>query len=155
MVFSGLPASSPQCPPPARRCFFVLLVSVLGVCVSVSYHFTPGIPFDRNLFAALGMIPGAILCALLLLRPCGGWLSWFWNILYCAILAPAACCSKGMDMGIFPAIIWGALLGASVWHPLYAFFDSLKASVEKDARKNGSSPAAGATGLAKKSGKPR
>lgn len=49
------------------RCFLVFLVSVLGVCVSVYYHFTPGIPFDRNLFAALGMIPGAFL----LLLPCG------------------------------------------------------------------------------------
>ena len=50
----------------------MFLVSVLGVCVSVYYHFTPGIPFDRNLFAALGMIPGAFLCALFLFMPYEG-----------------------------------------------------------------------------------
>ena len=38
------------------------------------YHFTPGIPFDRNLFAALGMIPGAFLCALFLFMPYEGWI---------------------------------------------------------------------------------
>lgn len=67
MALSSFPAFSGKCTPSAGRCFLVFLVSVLGVCVSVYYHFTPGIPFDRNLFAALGMIPGAFL----LLLPCG------------------------------------------------------------------------------------
>mgnify|MGYP000243599836 CR=1 FL=1 len=62
MALSSFPAFSGKCTPSAGRCFLVFLVSVLGVCVSVYYHFTPGIPFDRNLFAALGMLPGAILC---------------------------------------------------------------------------------------------
>ena len=61
MALSSFPAFSSKCTPSAGRCFLVFLVSVLGVCLSVYYHFTPGIPFDRNLFAALGMIPGAIL----------------------------------------------------------------------------------------------
>ena len=74
MAPSSFPAFSRKCTPSGGRCFLVFPVSVLGVCVSVYYHFTPGIPFDRNLFAALGMIPGAFLCALFLLMPYEGWI---------------------------------------------------------------------------------
>lgn len=66
MAPSGFPAFSNKCTPPVGKCFLVFLISVLGVCVSIYYRFTPGIPFDRNLFAALGMIPGALLCVFLL-----------------------------------------------------------------------------------------
>ena len=80
------------------RCFLVFLVSVLGVCVSVYYHFTPGIPFDRNLFAALGMIPGAILCALFLLMPYGGWIPALICAFAGALFAPATAAHDALGL---------------------------------------------------------
>ena len=140
MALSSFPAFSSKCTPSAGRGFLVFLVSVLGVCLSVYYHFTPGIPFDRNLFAALGMIPGAILCALLLLLPCGGWLSWLFDTLLCAIIAPIFCYFRGMNIGIFPAAVWGALLGASISYPLFTLFNTLKDRAEKDSGKDSQRP---------------
>ena len=140
MAPSSFPAFSGKCTPSAGRCFLVFLVSVLGVCVSVYYHFTPGIPFDRNLFAALGMIPGAILCALLLLLPCGGWPSWLFHTLLCAVIAPIFCYFRGMNIDIFPAAVWGALLGASISYPLFTFFNTLKDRAEKDSGKDSQRP---------------
>ena len=101
---------------------------------------TPGIPFDRNLFAALGMIPGAILCALLLLLPCGGWPSWLFHTLLCAVIAPIFCYFRGMNIDIFPAAVWGALLGASISYPLFTFFNTLKDRAEKDSGKDSQRP---------------
>ena len=140
MALSSFPAFSSKCTPSAGRCFLVFLVSVLGVCLSVYYHFTLGIPFDRNLFAALGMIPGAILCALLLLLPCGGWPSWLFDTLLCAIIAPIFCYFRGMNIGIFPAAVWGALLGASISYPLFTLFNTLKDRAEKDSGKDSQRP---------------
>lgn len=57
---------------------------------------TPGIPFDRNLFAALGMIPGAILCALFLLMPYGGWIPALICAFAGALFAPATAALKGL-----------------------------------------------------------
>ena len=108
--------------------------------MSVHYHFTPGIPFDRNLFAALGMLPGAILCALLLLLPCGGWPSWLFHTLLCAVIAPIFCYFRGMNIDIFPAAVWGALLGASISYPLFTFFNTLKDRAEKDSGKDSQRP---------------
>ena len=82
------------------RCFLVFLVSVLGVCVSVYYHFTPGIPFDRNLFAALGMIPGAFLCALFLLMPYGGWIPALICAFAGALFAPATAADSHDALGL-------------------------------------------------------
>lgn len=138
MALSSFPAFSGKCTPSAGRCFLVFLVSVLGV--SVYYHFTPGIPFDRNLFAALGMLPGAILCALLLLLPCGGWPSWLFHTLLCAVIAPIFCYFRGMNIDIFPAAVWGALLGASISYPLFTFFNTLKDRAEKDSGKDSQRP---------------
>ena len=87
--------------------------------MSIYYRFTPGIPFDRNLFAALGMIPGALLCAIIL---------------------PILCYSRGMNIGIFPAAVWGALLGASISYPLFTFFNTLKERAEKGSGKDGRRP---------------
>lgn len=140
MALSSFPAFSGKCTPSAGRCFLVFLVSVLGVCVSVYYQFTPGIPFDRNLFAALGMLPGAILCALLLLLPCGGWPSWLFHTLLCAVIAPIFCYFRGMNIDIFPAAVWGALLGASISYPLFTFFNTLKDRAEKDSGKDSQRP---------------
>ena len=97
------------------RCFLVYLVSVLGVCVSVYYHFTPGIPFDRNLFAALGMIPGAFLCALFLLMPYGGWIPALICAFACALFAPATAALKGLDFGLIPTMLWGFMAGMTAY----------------------------------------
>ena len=140
MALSSLPALSGKCTPSAGRCYHVFIVSVLWVCLSVYYHFTPGIPFDRNLFAALGMLPGAILCALLLLLPCGGWPSWLFHTLLCAVIAPIFCYFRGMNIDIFPAAVWGALLGASISYPLFTFFNTLKDRAEKDSGKDSQRP---------------
>ena len=128
MALSSFPAFSGKCTPSAGRCFLVFLVSVLGVCVSVYYHFTPGIPFDRNLFA------------LLLLLPCGGWPSWLFHTLLCAVIAPIFCYFRGMNIDIFPAAVWGALLGASISYPLFTFFNTLKDRAEKDSGKDSQRP---------------
>ena len=74
---------------------------------------TPGIPFDRNLFAALGMIPGAILCALFLLMPYGGWIP----ALICAfaLFAPATAALKGLDFGLIPTMLWGFMAGMAAY----------------------------------------
>ncbi len=140
MAPSGFPDFSNKRTPPVGKCFLVFLVSVLGVCVSIYYRFTPGIPFDRNLFAAMGMIPGALLCVFLLLLPCGGWLSWLFDTLLCAIILPILCYSRGMNIGIFPAAVWGALLGASISYPLFTFFNTLKERAEKGSGKDGRRP---------------
>ena len=97
------------------RCFLVFLVSVLGVCVSVYYHFTPGIPFDRNLFAALGMIPGAFLCALFLLMPYGGWIPALICAFAGALFAPATAALKGLDFGLIPTMLWGFMAGIAAY----------------------------------------
>ena len=97
------------------RCFLVFLVSVLGVCVSVYYHFTPGIPFDRNLFAALGMIPGAFLCALFLFMPYEGWIPALICAFAGALFAPATAALKGLDFGLIPTMLWGFMAGMAAY----------------------------------------
>ena len=41
-----------------------------------------------------------------------------------------------MDIGIFPAAVWGALLGASISYPLFTLFDTLKERAEKGTGKD-------------------
>ena len=116
MALSSFPAFSRKCTPSGGRCFLVFLVSVLGVCLSVYYHFTPGIPFDRNLFAALGMIPGAFLCALFLLMPYGGWIPALICAFAGALFAPATAALKGLDFDGMKAQLEAAILGKPQWH---------------------------------------
>ena len=87
--------------------------SAWGVRERVLYHFTPGIPFDRNLFAALGMIPGAFLCALFLLMPYGGWIPALICAFAGALFAPAAL--KGLDFGLIPTMLWGFMAGIAAY----------------------------------------
>ena len=72
---------------------------------------TPGIPFDRNLFAALGMIPGAILCALFLLMPYGGWIPALICAFAGALLAPATAALTGREFGLSPTTHRGGMAG--------------------------------------------
>ena len=76
---------------------------------------TPGIPFDRNLFAALGMIPGAILCALFLLMPYGGWIPALICAFAGALFAPATAALKGLDFGLIPTMLWGFMAGMAAY----------------------------------------
>ena len=76
---------------------------------------TPGIPFDRNLFAALGMIPGAILCALFLLMPYGGWIPALICAFAGALFAPATAALKGLDFGLIPTMLWGFMAGMTAY----------------------------------------
>lgn len=116
MALSSFPAFSRKCTPSGGRCFLVFLVSVLGVCVSVYYiTITPGIPFDRNLFAALGMIPGAFLCALFLLMPYGGRIPALLCAFAGALFAPATAALKGLDFGLIPTMLWGFMAGMTAY----------------------------------------
>lgn len=76
---------------------------------------TPGIPFDRNLFAALGMIPGAILCALFLLMPYEGWIPALICAFAGALFAPATAALKGLDFGLIPTMLWGFMAGMAAY----------------------------------------
>ena len=89
--------------------------SAWGVRERVLYHFTPGIPFDRNLFAALGMLPGAILCALFLLMPYGGWIPALICAFAGALFAPATAALKGLDFGLIPTMLWGFMAGMAAY----------------------------------------
>ena len=89
--------------------------SAWGVRERVLYHFTPGIPFDRNLFAALGMIPGAFLCALFLLMPYGGWIPALICAFAGALFAPATAALKGLDFGLIPTMLWGFMAGMAAY----------------------------------------
>ena len=89
--------------------------SAWGVRERVLYHFTPGIPFDRNLFAALGMIPGAFLCALFLLMPYGGWIPALICAFAGALFAPATAALKGLDFGLIPTMLWGFMAGMTAY----------------------------------------
>jgi hypothetical protein len=89
--------------------------SAWGVRERVLYHFTPGIPFDRNLFAALGMIPSAILCALFLLMPYGGWIPALICAFAGALFAPATAALKGLDFGLIPTMLWGFMAGMTAY----------------------------------------
>ena len=89
--------------------------SAWGVRERVLYHFTPGIPFDRNLFAALGMIPSAILCTLFLLMPYGGWIPALICAFAGALFAPATAALKGLDFGLIPTMLWGFMAGMTAY----------------------------------------
>ena len=89
--------------------------SAWGVRERVLYHFTPGIPFDRNLFAALGMLPGAFLCALFLLMPYGGWIPALICAFAGALFAPATAALKGLDFGLIPTMLWGFMAGMAAY----------------------------------------
>ena len=89
--------------------------SAWGVRERVLYHFTPGIPFDRNLFAALGMLPSAILCALFLLMPYGGWIPALIGAFAGALFAPATAALKGLDFGLIPTMLWGFMAGMAAY----------------------------------------
>ncbi len=89
--------------------------SAWGVRERVLYHFTPGIPFDRTLFAALGMIPGAFLCALFLLMPYGGWIPALICAFAGALFAPATAALKGLDFGLIPTMLWGFMAGIAAY----------------------------------------
>lgn len=89
--------------------------SAWGVRERVLYHFTPGIPFDRNLFAALGMLPSAILCALFLLMPYGGWIPALICAFAGALFAPATAALKGLDFGLIPTMLWGFMAGMTAY----------------------------------------
>lgn len=149
MGFSSFSAFAPKRAPSPRRCGLVFLASALGACASVYYSHTPGIPFDTNLFAALGMVPGAILCVLLLLLPYGGWRSCLLDTLICVILAPIICALKNIDIALFPAIVWGFLLGVGISYPVYAFFSALKIKTDGNVHADGQRPIAGKTGSPK------
>ena len=45
-----------------------------------------------------------------------------------------------MNIGIFPAAVWGALLGASISYPLFTLFNTLKDRAEKDSGKDSQRP---------------
>lgn len=150
MDFSSFSAFAPDRAPSPRRCGLVFLVSALGACASVYYSHTPGIPFDKNLFAALGMVPGAILCVLLLLLPCGGWRSCLLDTLICVILAPIICALRNIDMALFPAIVWGFLVGVGISYPVYAFFSALKIKTDENTRGDSQRPIADGMGSPKK-----
>ena len=111
MALSSFPAFSRKCTPSEAD---VSLCSSFQ-CVSVYYHFTPGIPFDRNLFAALGMIPGAFLCALFLLMPYGGWIPALICAFAGALFAPATAALKGLDFGLIPTMLWGFMAGIAAY----------------------------------------
>lgn len=89
--------------------------SAWGVRERVLYHFTPGIPFDRNLFAALGMLPGAILCALFLLMPYGGWIPALICAFAGALFAPATAALNGLDFGLISTMLWGFMAGIAAY----------------------------------------
>ena len=55
-----------------------------------------------------------------------------------------------MDLGIFPAAVWGALLGASISYPLFTLFDTLKERAEKGTGKDSKRPASDEMGPPKK-----
>lgn len=142
MEFSGFSAFAPNCAPhpagaasdsshrrPARAQAFII-------------PNTPGIPFGKNPFAALGMVPGAILCVLLLLLPYGGWRSCLPDTPICVILAPIICAPKDIDMALFPAIVRGFRVGVGISRPVCAFFSALEIKTDGNARAGSLRPVA-------------
>ena len=76
---------------------------------------TPGIPFDRNLFAAQGMIPADILCPLILLMPYRGSIPDQICANAGALFAPATAALKGLDFGLIPTMLWGFMAGMAAY----------------------------------------
>ena len=87
-------------------------------CVSVYYHFTPGIPFDRNLFAALGMLPARSLRT----PPapaCVGLAFLAVPHALCAVIAPIFCYFRGMNIDIFPQPYGARCWEQSISYPVH------------------------------------
>ena len=61
------------------------------------------------------MIPGAILCALFLLMPYGGWIPALICAFACALFAPATAALKGLDFGLIPTMLWGFMAGMTAY----------------------------------------
>ena len=61
------------------------------------------------------MLPGAILCALFLLMPYGGWIPALICAFAGALFAPATAALKGLDFGLIPTMLWGFMAGMAAY----------------------------------------
>ena len=106
---------APKGTPSRQRCCRLLAVMLIGMFGGLIYGCSEGALLSPILASSAGMLPSAILCALFLLMPYGGWIPALICALAGALFAPATAALKGLDFGLIPTMLWGFMAGMTAY----------------------------------------